>query len=210
LVRSMDEALADFGDGRGVGLGEALRLIPVRAWARYNDKQREERAVLSRPRIQADMIHGYMESQARVSLADHSEVALSPPTMQAFFIDVMRKWRLRPHLLNDDFTIQTNTTRLALEFVEQAPTQLELEFGEPVLTNLHLGYRLNSARSGLASVHIVCPKSKEAVFWHYTLLGPEIDGPLPERAVRPDGPRPRLRPSEAPAEEPRRAGESGA
>ena len=209
MVRSIDEALADFGDGRGIGLGEVFRLIPIRAWARYNDKQREERAVLSRPRTQAGMIHNYMEHQARLALADHPDVSLSPPNMQAFFFDVMGRWRFRPHLLNDDLTIQTNTTGLALGFVNQAPSQRGLGLGQD-LTNLHLGYRLNSARSGLASVHIVCPTSKEVVFWHYTLLGPDADWPTLDRAARPDGPRPRLRPGETAAQEPRRTGESGA
>lgn len=207
MVRSMEEALADFGDGRGVGLGEAFRLIPVRAWERYNDRQREERAILSRPRHQADMIHGYMEHEARVSLVEHPDVLLSPPTMQAFYLDVMGKWRIRLHLFNDNLTIQHNTTGRAIEYVEQVPTQLDLALGVPP-TNLHLGYRLNSARSGLASVHLVCPKNAEAAFWHYMLLGTDLDGPILTPTSLPTGPAPRLR--EGLEEAPRRTGEGSA
>jgi hypothetical protein len=206
----MEEALDDFGDGRGVGLGETFRLIPVRAWARFNYAQRDERAVLSRARVQADMIHNYMEHEARTLLADDQLVVLSPISLQAFTMEVMGKWRLRLHLLHGDFTTSVNTTGLGLQFVQQRADQLELDFRGPQLTNLHLGYRLNSARSGLASVHIVCPKSEEAIFWQYTLLGPDIDGPEGDRITRPDGPRPRLRPGMVPADEPRRTGESGA
>lgn len=203
----MEEALADFGDGRGVGLGEAFRLVPVKAWDRYNDRQREERAILSRPRHQANMIHGYMEHQARVALGDHRDVVFAPPTMQALYFDVLGKWRIQLHLFNDNLTIQHNTTGRAIEYIEQIPSQLELALGEPP-TNLHLGYRLNSARSGLASVHLVCPKNAEAAFWHYMLVGTDLDGPILTPTALPVGPGPRLR--EGSVDAPRRTGEESA
>jgi hypothetical protein len=207
LVRSVEEAISDFGDGRGLGFGEILRQIPIRAWQRYTSRPVEDRAILGRPRHQADIIHGYMEYEARQILSARTDVQVSLPTMQEFFFDVFGRWRFRLHLLNDDFTIRHNPTKSGLEFVRQGSAQIDLGLYQEH-TNLHLGYRLNSANSGLASVHIVCPKSEEAVAWHYVLLPPE-DLPSPDQSLRPDGPRPRVRPGIA-TEEPRRTGESRA
>ena len=186
-----------------------LRLIPVKAFDRYHDRQRDERAVF-RPRVQADIIHAYMEAEARGLLRTVWNVVLSPPSMQAFFFDVEGRWRFRLHKLNDDFTIENNRTVLALEFIEQRGPQIALGLGHAEPTNLHLGYRLNPVRTGLASVHIVCPTSEQEIAWQYILPAPDV-GPQPAqpvRPVRPDGPR--LRPGETPAEAPRRADESGA
>jgi hypothetical protein len=175
-------------------------LIPARAWERYNDKQRDERALFP-ARTQADMIHAYMAAVARDLLTGRSGVVLSPPAFQAFSIEVFSTWLFRLHKLNDDLTISINTTTLALEFVGQV-VQLDLPFGEQPLTNLHLGYRTNATNSGLASVHVVCPKSEEEVSWHYTLL-PSDSGTDPTQIpVAPTpGPRPRLRPIELPVRE---------
>lgn len=202
MVRSRDEAQGDFGE-----LEPKLRLIPVRAFARYNERQRDERAFF-RLRTQADVIHAYMEDEARVLLRTEWTVTLAPRSMQGFFFDVLGKWRFRLHKLNDDFTIENNRTMLALEFLDQAPT-------EPTLglltnpTNLHLGYRLNSAKTGLASVHIVCPNGEEQIAWQYILPGPKDQEPEPLPAVPQQPMGPRLRPLQ-PAREPRRTGESGA
>lgn len=202
MVRSRDEAEGDFGE-----LEPKLRLIPVRAFARYNDKQRLERAFF-RLRTQADMIHAYMEDEARTLLRTEWSVTMSPRSAQGFFFDVLGKWRFRLHKLNDDFTIENNRTILALEFLDQAPTQPNLGLvANP--TNLHLGYRLNSAKTGLASVHIVCPKGEEEIAWQYILPEPLDQGPetIPGVPSQPTGPR--LRPLQ-PVREPGRTSESGA
>lgn len=199
----MEEAQADLEE-----LEPKLRLIPVRAFERFNEKQREERA-LFRLRVQADVIHAYMEHEARALLRTEWSVVLSPPSMQAFYFDVLGHWRVRLHKLNDDFTIENNRTRLALDFVEQVHPQTSLGLADHP-TNLHLGYRLNSAKTGLASAHIVCPASEQEYLWQYIL--PEPGDQEPERLptvppMQPLGPR--LRPSR-PAEQPRRSSESGA
>jgi hypothetical protein len=199
----MEEAQADLAE-----LEPKLRLIPVRAFQRYNDKQREERA-LFRLRVQADVVHAYMEHEARSLLRTEWSVVLSPPSVQAFHFDVLGKWRLRLHKLNDDFTIENNRTRLALDFLEQTQPQTNLGLAPPP-TNLHLGYRLNTAKSGLASVHMVCPTSEQEILWQYILPEPGEQGPEPLRGTPPTPPAaPRLRPAE-PAERRQRNGESGA
>lgn len=192
MLRSREEAEASLAE-----LAEPFYLIPARAWERYNDKQRDERA-LFRPRTQADIVHVYMESVARDLLAGLPGVTLSSPALQGFSIEVFGLWRIRLHKFNDDFTICINQTTLALEFVGQA-VQLDLPFGERPLTNLHLGYRTNATNSGLASVHVVCPRSEGEVSWQYTLV-PPVSGTDPTQiplAPTP-GPRPRLRPIELP------------
>lgn len=202
LPRSMEEAQADLAE-----LEPKLRLIPVRAFERYGEKQREERAIFPL-RVQANMIHAYMAHEARNLLRTEWSVVLSPLSIQAFSFDVLGKWCIRLHKLNDDFTIENNRTRLALDFVEQVHPQTSLGLAPPA-TNLHLGYRLNSAKSGLASVHVVCPTSEQEILWQYILPGPGEQGPEQLPSIPPAlPPAPRLRPAE-PAER-RRGGESGA
>lgn len=204
MFRPLEEALADLEP-----FDVDFYRIPRLAWDHYNDKQRTERGFLSRLRIQADMLHGYMEWYARQLLTGRPGIALSSPEEQGFHFDILDKWRFRLHKLNDDFTIQNNRTALALQFIEQDAEQMAF-FGEP--TNLHLGYRLNSAKSGLASVHVVCPRSEEDVSWHYTVLPQEPKDDARIVPIRPDTgpPSPRLRPIEQPAQAPQRDRESGA
>ena len=195
MFRSREEAQGDLAE-----FADVLYLIPERAWERFNDKQRTERADL-RPGSQASVIHDYMERVARDLLTGRPGVLLSPPSFQAFSIEILGKWCFRLHRLNDDFTISYNTTTLALDFVGQV-VQLNLPFGEPPLTNLHLGYRTNPTNSGLASVHVVCPKGEEEVSWQYMLLPPESGTEPTQIPIRPvPGPRPRLRPSALPERE---------
>jgi hypothetical protein len=150
-----------------------------------------------------------MEDEARTLLRTEWSVVLSLRSIQAFSFEVLGKWRIRLHKLNDDFTIENNRTKLALDFVEQVHPQMTLAFETPP-TNLHLGYRLNSAKTGLASVHVVCPTSEQEIQWQYILPEPGEQGPEPIRGVpSTQPPAPRVRPAQ-PAERQRRSGESGA
>jgi hypothetical protein len=203
VFRSRDEAKGDFG-----GLVELFRQIPVRAWERYHDKQRAERADFNLG-AQATVLHRYMVAAARELLSSVPGIVLSPVSMQGFFFDLHGKWRFRLHKFNDNLTIQPNNTGIGLDFLAQRGETLGLGLGE--LTNVVLGYRLNSAGSGMASAHIVCPKNAEEFEWEMILLPPDEPGPIPFHPVQPEGPRPvpRVRPSETPIELPR-TGEPGA
>jgi hypothetical protein len=202
LLRSVDDAQTDLAD-----LATPFYRIPELAWERYNTQLWTQRGIFNL-RVQADVVHSFMCHFARELLTGQPGVTLSSPDAQTLTAEIRRRftWRMRLHKFNDDLSVPFNDTILGLEFIEQLG-QLTLE-EEP--TNLHLGYRLNPTRSGMAGVHVVCPSSEDQIEWQYAVQRPD-DGsePTPFPAPAPLGPRPRLRPGEA-ADAPRRTGDSGA
>lgn len=204
MLRSLAEAQLDLAEYQDV-----FYRIPAEGWDWFHERQRELRGGYT-PRTRADIVHDYMEEKARALFADVPGVWLPPLGEQGFSITIRNKWCLQLHKLNDDFTICNNSTRLALEFLDQGGGQLPLTGMPSPVTNLHLGYLLNATETGMASAHIVCPNGTGAYHWEWTLLPEASAGPEPailplEPPAKP-GSLVRPKPSEKPLERPAKDG----
>lgn len=190
MFRPLDVVQADLGY-----LEPDFYDVVAEAWDEYATRHREHRGQYL-PRQQADLVHRYMELACRRRFEGSAGVVMPPDGSQAFFMDFDQRYRVKPRKLNRDFTVCNNTTRLALDFVDQDDVQTELPGMPDALTKLHLGYLLNVAGSGMASVHVVCPSSVEGNYWEWLLTRPYT---MQEPATLPTGrkPGPRARPKES-------------
>ncbi|MBF6604205.1 MAG: hypothetical protein IVW53_01295 [Chloroflexi bacterium] len=198
MFRPLDEVQADLQH-----LEDRCQTVVASAWADYAEQHRALRWQYNVPRVQAVLLHQYMENWARSLFVDEPSITMPPPGSQLFFLDYRHKYIIKPRKLNHDFTVANNSTRLALDFVEQDDGQLALDSMPEPVTNLHLGYLLNATRSAMISAHIVCPNGVAGYRWEWTLRAPDV-GSEPIRLPAPDtGPRARPKEVEPPAAEER-------
>jgi len=202
MLRTQDDAERDLGH-----LDAMFFLIVRGAWDNYEERHRVLRGDYTNARVQATLLHQYMENRARALLVDVPGITMPPPGSQLFYIDWHLTYRIKPRMLHwPGYAVATNMTRLGLAFVDQSDDlQMTLGLVEPI-TNLHLGYLLNAAHSGMASAHLVCPDGPEDYHWQRTLQPPE-EAAAPVRLPQPEpGPRVKPKETEPPADDERQDG----
>jgi hypothetical protein len=173
-------------------------------WSDFSKAHKALRAAYTVPRVQAILVHQYMENRARAIFAGEAGIYMPEVGEQLFFLNYQNRYIIKPRMLYRDFTVASNNTRLAWSFEDQ--DQLPLPFMPDPVTNLHLGYLLNATRTGMASAHIVCPDGVGGTAWEWTLQGgAEAAGPITMPIPAPTtGPRARPKEAEPAAAEERR------
>lgn len=139
--------------------------VIANAWAEY---ERDYRSVRGnhRPGTQATVLHDLIVKQARLSLFGLPGVVIIEQP-QTILVNIDDEWLIKFKLLRPgSLRSATNQTSFAGDFFSQQPVQLTL-FDEP--THLVVGYVLNKARSGMQSVHVVCPRDTQRNAWDFQI-----------------------------------------
>ncbi|MBX7110944.1 MAG: hypothetical protein K1X87_03740 [Dehalococcoidia bacterium] len=139
------------------------------AWHDYEMQYRQVRHI-HRLGAQATVIHSLMVHHARRVLAGLPGVTFRDDG-QLFIVSIRDEWVIKLRKFSAGLLVANNATQYALDFVEQAPGsvyQIELFSLDPP-THVHVGYRLNKTKTGIRSIHVVCPNGADGNYWDYEL-----------------------------------------
>ena len=182
MIRTKEEAEAQLP----TTLLNSFYEIVDSAWGEYERDYRETRGN-HRQGTQATVLHDLMGKHAQARLDGIQNVAVISQT-QTVLVNVNDDWLIKfRKLRKGTLTTAANRTLFSDEFLGQHPLQLPL-LREP--THLVVGYVLNRTKSGMQSVHVVCPMGRKRRMWDFEILPPAAAAqrPIPI-AVPPTGPR---------------------
>lgn len=180
MQRTEEEVRADLGSHEG-----RFHAVVEFAWADYADDHKKLRGRYTQPRVQAVLMHQYMENQARLLFGDVPGFYVPPIGSQLFYIDYQHKYLLKPRLIYPTFTVAMNWTNLALDFVDQVDGQLALGSMPSPMTHLHWGYLLNLTHTAMSGAVMVCPDGPYGYAWKWLLNRPD-EGQQPIHLPQPD------------------------
>jgi len=155
----------DYAMSRLRRLEAVLWQVIANAWREYEHDYRSVRGN-HRPGTQATVLHDLIVKQIRLTLFGLPGVLIIEQP-QTILVSVDNEWLLKFKLLRPgSLRSATNQTSFAGDFFSQQPVQLTL-FKEP--THLVVGYVLNKTRSGMESVHVVCPRDTQRNAWDFQI-----------------------------------------
>lgn len=176
MVRTKAEARGSLGP-----IEPLLAEVVSSAFEDYEHDTPTVRSFLRRG-AQATVIHSLMVKHARRLFAGMDGVEIHDDG-QLFCLVIRGEWTIKFRMLGAGLHVASTGTQLGMDFAEQVPTPI---YGQQMAlfslegpTYIHVGYRLNKTKTGIASIHVVCPNGERRNHWDYDLDDNAAIGAVP-------------------------------